>query len=103
MSSRSFPAWFRAIGSLAIALAGAGLGRAGDRVWTSGGPYGAHVSELLISPSAPSTLYLTTGGVSGGGEVYRSSTAGAEWSRAMTGLTSAVYALAVDPGLPSTV
>ncbi len=68
---------------------------AGVLQWTTGGPPGAGVNQLAIDPLSPSTVYMAGYGV------WKSTDAGAAWSR-LPGLGSTnIWDLVVDPDNPS--
>ena len=72
---------------------------AGDVGWTPLGPPGGNVFALAIDLTTPTTLYAGTWG-----GVFKTTTGGASWAAANTGLTaSTVRALALDPTSPTTV
>ena len=88
---------------LAIGASFSTVARAGQGVWTSGGPYGS-VKALAIDPSTPTTLYAATEY----GGVFKSTDSGGTWAAANTGLAAvyafgSVNALAIDPKTPSTL
>lgn len=50
------------------------IAEGGINVWTAQGPAGAQISDLLVDPTKPSTLYVATDGV------FKSTNAGNTWS-----------------------
>ena len=73
--------------------------RAGQGVWTSGGPYGGDIRALAIDPVNPASVYAGT--PSG---VFKSSNSGESWAAVNMGLTDEyVNALAIDPATPATL
>jgi hypothetical protein len=73
---------------------------AGVNRWTTNGPQGLPVSAIVISPSAPATLYA---GARGGG-VFKSTNGGQSWTAVNDGLTDIfIDALAIDPSEPATL
>jgi photosystem II stability/assembly factor-like uncharacterized protein len=64
---------------------------AADR-WVHLGPFGGTVSDVVVAPSAPRTLYASAMGL-----VYRSDDAGGHWHLATAGLPLGAMTLAVDP------
>ncbi len=74
--------------------------RAGDRIWTRGGPEGGAVDALAISPNfaADGTLFAGTNG----GGVFKTTDGGATWAAVSNGLTNlTVYVLGISPAFPS--
>jgi photosystem II stability/assembly factor-like uncharacterized protein len=74
--------------------------RAGDRVWTRGGPEGGAVDALAISPNfaVDQTLFAGTNG----GGVFKTTDGGATWVEVRNGLTNlTVYALGISPAFAS--
>ena len=84
---------------LLIALAGP-LSAAVPGAWKSLGPPGGSVSDLVLAPSRPQTMYAATGTA-----VFRSLDGGASWVDVSAGLGTppSVSAVAVDPTHPMTV
>ncbi|MDZ4811164.1 MAG: hypothetical protein SGI99_00930 [Pseudomonadota bacterium] len=79
----------------------AGTVSAGNSVWTSTGPLGGGVFELIFSPLDPQTAYATTRG-----SVYKTVDSGASWARSSNGLVAtSVYPLplALDLEAPDTL
>jgi photosystem II stability/assembly factor-like uncharacterized protein len=70
---------------------------AGDNVWTSIGPGGTWVNDLVVDPQNPSTVYT---GLSAG--IFKTTDGGASWNQ-LTGLPAGSSPLAIDPQNPSTV
>ncbi|HOB54035.1 MAG TPA: FG-GAP-like repeat-containing protein [Acidobacteriota bacterium] len=70
----------------------------GGQTWTATGRLaGINISELLIDPTAPHTIYAA-----GNGGLYKSADYGASWEPAMGGLVNDhVRALAIDVGPPA--
>ncbi len=67
----------------------AGTAWAGDAEWTTAGPLGGGVFELAFHPSDAQTAYATTRG-----SVYKTSDAGASWTRVSNGIVATtVYPL----------
>ena len=104
VSSHSLsPSVVRGIAVLCAAgfLTGAHPAQAGLNVWTSHGPGTASIGTLVLDPTAPGTLYVSTGGPSGpvSDSVFKSTDNGITWSEASAGLpdTVGVWALAIDP------
>src|SRR5215470_16775583 len=76
----------------------AGIGYAGNNIWTNLGPEGGIIKALALDPTTPTTLYA--GAVRPGG-AYKSTTGGQSWSAVNPGLPGySVYALALDPSAP---
>jgi photosystem II stability/assembly factor-like uncharacterized protein len=70
-----------------------GTAAAGVDVWTSLGPDGGLIRQVIVAPSAPDTLYAV-----GHGGAWKSTDAGAHWSPARTGITElTLQTIAVDP------
>lgn len=92
--------WRLAVRIAVVCLAlGPAAGRA-DAAWTPLGPGGSNVFALVVAPTTPPTLYA---GIWGGG-VFRSTTGGASWEAANTGLTNLrVWALTLDPASATTL
>ena len=85
---------------LAMLAAWPAPARAGDRVWTRGGPEGGAVDALAISPNfaVDQTLFAGTNG----GGVFKTTDGGATWVEARNGLTNlTVYALGISPAFAS--
>jgi photosystem II stability/assembly factor-like uncharacterized protein len=63
-------------------------------VWTTEGPYGGTINQILVDPSDPATLYAraTTG-------VFRSRDAGTHWQQAL--VHTSLADLLLDPNNPS--
>jgi hypothetical protein len=80
---------------------------AGNNIWTSSGPADVDVLALAIDPITPTTLYAGTSDPAGSGRggVYKSTNGGASWTAVNTGLGQfpTVYALAIDPSIPTTL
>jgi photosystem II stability/assembly factor-like uncharacterized protein len=87
-------------------IAGVGIAKStdGGSTWThlSGDPADMVFFDLEISPTSPSTLYGTGGGV-GGARVVRSTDGGATWTRIQQDLPRLVPDLAVDPLVATTL
>ncbi len=71
---------------------------AGDNQWTSLGPEGGWIGELIADPANPSTVYALTGS-----SVFKSVNSGAGWNLISTGLTGGFHGFAIDPKTPSTL
>jgi len=85
---------------LAMLAAWPAPARAGDRVWTRGGPEGGAVDALAISPNfaVDQTLFAGTNG----GGVFKTTDGGATWVEVRNGLTNlTVYALGISPAFAS--
>jgi photosystem II stability/assembly factor-like uncharacterized protein len=66
--------------------------------WTTHGPGGGFVQQLVIDPSDPLTLYAGTGA-----GVFKTFDGGRSWIAISRGLPTSVDSLALDPQRPSTV
>src|SRR5215510_1448204 len=68
--------------------------------WAPIGPDGGGIRRLLIDPTAPSTLYLSTDN-----SFYKSVDGAATWTRHNTGIPPGTfpYRLALDPTMPTTL
>ncbi len=76
------------------------LAHAGNRVWTSGGPFGKSIKDLLDHPTKPNVLYAGTFGRG----VYKSTDGGVTWDQHRTGFrNSFVRCLAMDTARPETL
>ena len=85
---------------LAMLAAWPAPARAGDRVWTRGGPEGGAVDALAISPNFAVDQTLFAG--SNGGGVFKTTDGGATWVEVRNGLTNlTVYALGISPAFAS--
>lgn len=73
--------------------------RARASAWTPLGPQGGDIRGLARNPKAPNEIYAVTFM----GQVYRSTTNGANWIRMALLLNTSLYDVAVDPKTPSTV
>src|SRR6185436_74291 len=74
---------------------------AGPSAWTSEGPYGGPVYQLLVNPVVPSVLYASTRG-----GLFRSSDSGVSWTRKEAGLANTAtysYTLGMDADAPDTL
>lgn len=83
--------------SLGLALAA----HAGDAVWTTTGPFGGRVQEIVFDPADPSRAYATTPG-----GVFRSVDGGDHWTAADHGIVAdTIYPLplALDAEQPATL
>ncbi len=87
----------RCSGLLALLLAWLPLpALAGAGVWTSSGPHGGSLAQVVVHPADPARLL-----VNGGDAVYRSSDAGLNWTRAeIAPWTGFLGRLLVRPGHP---
>jgi photosystem II stability/assembly factor-like uncharacterized protein len=74
---------------LAAAPASAGVER-----WTHFGPSSTWISDVVLDPHTPSTLWIASG------LVYKSEDGGASFHLAASGLEGQIEHLAVDPGRP---
>jgi photosystem II stability/assembly factor-like uncharacterized protein len=75
---------------LAAAPASAGVDR-----WTPYGPSGGSISDIVLDPRSPSTLWIASG------PVYKSEDGGASFHLSASGLEGrAIQFLAIDPGQP---
>src|SRR5512144_3250404 len=83
---------------LAVGTSFSTVARAGQGVWTSGGPYGGSISALAIDPANPATVYAGTNG-----GLYRSTNAGENWAPVNSGVTGWVGALVIDPANSATL
>lgn len=84
-----------------ILMIGALGAHAGDAEWTSAGPLGGRVHEVVFDPTDPSRGYATTFG-----GVYRSMDSGFTWEDAGTGIvadSSNPLPLALDAEQPTTL
>lgn len=80
----------------ACLLAAAGNASAGLGGWTSNGPYGGLVSDIVVNPKAPATLYAATQN-----GLFKSTDSGSSWRKASSGLPNTVVnSLAIDPANP---
>jgi photosystem II stability/assembly factor-like uncharacterized protein len=101
--SRSIAGIFSA--AILVVQLNPGLGRAGDRRWTSLGPQGGYIEALAIDPTAPQTLYA---GAEGTG-MFKSTDGGTLWSPINRGLISDTFPYAtvrgvvIDPSVPQTI
>jgi photosystem II stability/assembly factor-like uncharacterized protein len=78
----------RRFGCVALSLLAGGVW-AGDAEWTTSGPLGGGVFELAFHPANAQTAYATTRG-----SVYKTTDAGASWTRASNGIVAtSVYPL----------
>src|SRR5713101_1829174 len=59
--------------------------------WTSGGPFGGNVQQVLVNPNSATTLFVITEH-----RVYKSTSSGSSWSLSGNGLTGSVFRLAID-------
>lgn len=73
--------------------------KAGASAWTPLGPQGGDIRGLARNPKEPNEIYAVTFM----GQVYRSMTNGANWSRRALLLNTSLFDVAVDPKTPSTV
>jgi len=75
-----------------FALALVGSAAAGVGVWTTNGPHGGRIFDVVISPQSPNNLYLaaTRGGV------FRTTNGGGSWTRAEAGLPGNLLAGGLD-------
>lgn len=68
--------------------------------WSTGGPTNADVTDVLVDPGTPQTVYVA----SDDGGVYKSTDGGESWAASNTGLTETFVAdLAIDPDTPQTL
>src|SRR5262245_21063218 len=76
------------------------VSRAGAAPWAPIGPDGGGIRRLLIDPTAPSTLYLSTDN-----GFYKSVDSAATWTPHNTGIPPGTfpYRLALDPTMPTTL
>ena len=82
-------------GAITVSFAHAGDGR-----WTSGGPYGKSIKDLLAHPTRPNTLYAGAFGLG----VLKSTDGGVSWQQHRSGLrNSFVRCLAMDTAHPETL
>ena len=65
-------------------------------VWTSIGPFGGAIGQLVTIPSQPNTIFANSG------QVFRSTDGGTSWSNISQGLP-APGMLVVDPQTPTTL
>jgi photosystem II stability/assembly factor-like uncharacterized protein len=73
------------------------------RTWATVGNAGLHVSELVINPQTPSTLYAAgVGGVVGLGGIVKSTDSGATWTL-LPAETATYYDVDIAPSSPSTL
>jgi len=80
-----------------ISLSPSNIANAGVNFWSSIGPEGGTIHSIIITPTAPDTLYVGTDG-----GVFKSTNGGGSWSAVNTGLTNLYIAtLAVDPITPT--
>lgn len=87
------------LGVLGTAFLFAAGANAGDAVWTSSGPLGGRVHEIVFDPGNPNKAYATTWG-----GVFRSADGGLNWSRASDGIVAdTIYPLPLmlDAELPN--
>jgi len=71
---------------------------AGVQQWTTGGPEGGNVKQIVVDTTDPDTLYLAGYGV------WKTTDAGTTWTRLTSGLDSTViWAVDVSPADPSVV
>src|ERR1700730_7142306 len=59
--------------------------------WTSGGPFGGNVQQVIVNPNNATTLFAITEH-----RVYKSTSSGSSWSLSGNGLAGSVSRLAVD-------
>ena len=68
----------------------------GIGVWTSGGPYGGRIGQIVINPITPTTLYAASGNIG----LFRSQDSGNSWKLVLAdigyGHTTAVDALSPE-------
>jgi photosystem II stability/assembly factor-like uncharacterized protein len=83
--------------TLLVVLVAPAASHASTPIWRSNGPEGGIVLGFAIAPSATDTVYAGTAE-----GVFRSTDAGATWTRA-SGLLGPIQALAVDPNDAATV
>ncbi len=100
MSRRGLGPWF----SLAVILAAPAAAHAGPGVWTTGGPFDATISQVVIDPGNPSTLYALTPN-SG---IFKSTDSGGVWTATNNGLgidegRPSPRMLVIDPVTPTTL
>ncbi len=76
------------------------IAEAGLDEWTSGGPYGGIIADLVIDPATPTTLYVGT--VTG---LFKSTDAGATWSPVVDARLGFIEAdvLAIAESAPDTI
>lgn len=89
------------LGICALLLVLPALATSGDSVWTSAGPRGGGVFELVFHPSDAQIAYATTRGA-----VFKSQDGGTSWTRVSDGLVaSSVYPLplVLDREAPATL
>src|SRR5262245_840364 len=96
---RTVSRMFLIAGLVLCCLGSAQIAAAGINTWTSVGPEGGAIVEVvLIDPTTPTTLYAAT--LDGG--VFKSTDGGGRWTAANTGLTvTSVRTFAIDPTTPS--
>jgi photosystem II stability/assembly factor-like uncharacterized protein len=80
----------------AWSMAGMGVLRAGNNVWTSLGPQSGPVTAVAVDPQNSGTVYAATG--SG---LFQSGDSGASWSALSPGPPSSISTLVIDPQTPS--
>jgi hypothetical protein len=74
--------------------------RAGNTLWTSGGPYGKSIKDLLAHPTKPNVLYAGAFGLG----VYKSMDGGATWWQHRSGFRNAyIRCLTMDVARPETL
>ena len=71
----------------------------GIGVWTTGGPYGGGIGQIVINPITPTTLYALTLATEG---LFRSKDGGENW-KIERGDLSGGSSIAIDPFEPTTV
>jgi hypothetical protein len=86
---------------VALGLVAVASGATGS--WSTGGPANADVTDLVVDPDTPQTVYAA----SDDGGVHKSIDGGESWAPVNTGLATAgaqfVNALAIDPETPQTL
>lgn len=87
----------RSLFGLALLTGSAAL-TAGVGVWTTNGPHGGRIFDVVISPLSPNNLYLA----SGRGGVFRTTNGGGSWTRAQAGLPANLLVLGLDAATSST-
>lgn len=75
------------------------LARAGVNSWTRLGPDGGDIAAILIDPQTPATIYAASAY-----DVWKSTTSGASWQHAGSGLErQQILLLTIDPDTPATL
>ncbi len=88
---------------LVLALLVAGFGvrvvNAGHLTWTPIGPEGGYMTNIVVAPTTPATIYAAA---SDSG-LFKSTDGGTSWTPTAAGEGTTINALAVDPGTPTTI